>query len=697
MHLSLFLPLLDRKPSASKAASNSHRAGQDLIEASCRTSHSQLNRRRYALLFPLLISLSMVMLGASRSYAALSSLSCSTASYIGAGQDTCTVKLTSAAPVGGQSVSLSSSNSAVKIPSSVTVSASATSATFTATVASVTTTQTATLTAKLSGVSKTFALKLTGAVQNLTPSTISMAFGNVAVNTSSSQSVVLTSSGNTAITISAAAITGTGFTFSGATFPLTLSAGQAVTLAMKFSPTSAGAITGQFSITCPLGKGVIALSGTGTAKAPTLSVASSNASSTYGSAVTFTATISSGPTGTVTFYDGSTSLGTGTISGTTATLTTSALKVGSHAITANWAGNSSYSAVTSSALTQVVSKATPALTWTTPAAITYGTALSTTQLNATSTVTGAFSYSPAAGTILAAGNQTITATFTPTDTADYASTTKSVTITVNKATPTITWATPAAIASGTALSSTQLNATASVAGTFVYSPAAGTVLSAGSQTLSVTFTPTDTTDYTTATKTVTLAVGSDTSSLGVNATSVAFGDVVVNTAATQTLVLSSTGTGAVTASGATLTGTGFTMSGITFPATLASGQTATLSLQFDPTAAGAATGQLTINSNSSTNATVVIALSGSGTAISYLVDLTWDAPSSSTDPVAGYNVYRSPSGGSSYVLLNSSSVSDVAFVDSAVASGNAYDYIVKSVDASGTESVASSIATVTIP
>jgi hypothetical protein len=49
------------------------------------------------------------------------------------------------------------------------------------------------------------------------------------------------------------------------------------------------------------------------------------------------------------------------------------------------------------------------------------------------------------------------------------------------------------------ISSTQLDATASVPGTFVNSLAAGTVLAAGTQTLSVTFTPHDTTDYATAT------------------------------------------------------------------------------------------------------------------------------------------------------------------------------------------------------
>jgi len=59
---------------------------------------------------------------------------------------------------------------------------------------------------------------------------------------------------------------------------------------------------------------------------------------------------------------------------------------------------------------------------------------------------------------------------------------------------------------GTALSATQLNATALVQGTFVYTPAAGTVIAAGTQTLSVTFTPTEVTNYTTAQASVSLVV-----------------------------------------------------------------------------------------------------------------------------------------------------------------------------------------------
>ena len=81
-----------------------------------------------------------------------------------------------------------------------------------------------------------------------------------------------------------------------------------------------------------------------------------------------------------------------------------------------------------------------------------------------------------------------------------------MTLTVNQAVPVITWPTPAAISYGTALSATQLDATANVAGTFTYSPAVGAVLAAGSQTLSVTFTPANTTNYTTATASVALTV-----------------------------------------------------------------------------------------------------------------------------------------------------------------------------------------------
>jgi hypothetical protein len=78
--------------------------------------------------------------------------------------------------------------------------------------------------------------------------------------------------------------------------------------------------------------------------------------------------------------------------------------------------------------------------------------------------------------------------------------------TATKATPVITWSTPTAISYGTALSTAQLDATANVAGTIRYTPAAGKILTAGTQTLSASFTPTSKTDYTTAMATTSLQV-----------------------------------------------------------------------------------------------------------------------------------------------------------------------------------------------
>lgn len=157
---------------------------------------------------------------------------------------------------------------------------------------------------------------------------------------------------------------------------------------------------------------------------------------------------------------------------------------------------------------------TPVITWTQPGSILYGTALGGSQLNATANVPGTFVYSPAAGTVPGAGAQTLSVTFTPTDTVNYGTATASVTLTVKQATPSITWAVPAPIAFGVALNGTHLDATASVPGTFRYNPASGTVPAIGANTLTVVFTPTDTTNYTTATASVTLNVGQPVPALG---------------------------------------------------------------------------------------------------------------------------------------------------------------------------------------
>lgn len=284
---------------------------------------------------------------------------------------------------------------------------------------------------------------------------------------------------------------------------------------------------------------------------------------------------------------------------------------GALTLSAAYQGSPEFSSSTSNSLTENI-VAIPVVTWATPAPITYGTPLGATQLNAGSAVSGTFAYSPAAGAVLTAGQQTLTTTFTPTDTTDYATATATVQLTVNEAaltvtannasmtyggatptlsgnltgvvpgdgitaryistatsssmpgtypitatlndpnsklsnyavtntpgtltvgqsTPAITWATPSPITYGSALGAAQLNASTTVAGSFSYSPAAGTLLGPGSQTLKTTFTPSDSTDYTAATASTSLTVNQATPEflLAASANSTFFANSVTFTA-----------------------------------------------------------------------------------------------------------------------------------------------------------------------
>jgi hypothetical protein len=399
----------------------------------------------------------------TQSVTLLSSLSCSYGSMTGAGTDNCTVTLSGAAPSGGMIVDLSSNNGSVKVPASVTVAANASSAKFQATVSAVSAAETGTLTASAGSVTETFALKLNAAQRVLSANLSSVAFGNVTVNTSVQRTLVLQAAGTESVTISAASLTGAGFSVSGGSFPITLNPNEVLNLQVQFAPTSAGAASGELTI-------------------------SSNATS----GATMQITVS----------------GTGTTSS---------------------------------------------------------------------------------------------------------------------------------------------------------SGGAGAVLS-------------------------------------VNATTIAFGNVALSTPATQTVTLSSTGSTAVTVSGATVTGTGFTLSGGSFPITLNPGQSATLNVVFNPATAGAATGKLTIASDSTAGATTVVNLTGTGVStVTYAVDLTWTAPASSPVAVAGYHIYRATGTSANFQLLNTSVNVPATYADTTVQSGQSYVYAVTSVDASGAESSDSNLFTVTIP
>ena len=242
--------------------------------------------------------------------------------------------------------------------------------------------------------------------------------------------------------------------------------------------------------------------------------------------------------------------------------------------------------------------------------------------------------------------------------------------------------------------------------TAVVVPSSVTVAAGAS---SASFTATISAVSTAQTATLTASAGSGTQTYGISlgaavptltlqSTSAAFGDVTDGSPAYQSVTLTSSGTVAVTVSAGSVSGTGYTISGVSFPVTLTPGQTATLEIEFDPMAPGVSDGSVTLTSNSSTGTTSTISLSGTGMAASnYEVSLTWDAPTGSSDPVAGYNVYRAVSGSSTYQLLNSSPDATTAYTDVTVQNGTAYIYYVKSVDAEGNQSAPSNTYTVSIP
>ena len=243
----------------------------------------------------------------------------------------------------------------------------------------------------------------------------------------------------------------------------------------------------------------------------TTGVTSSTNPSVFGLSVTFTATVSPAPDGgTVAFKDNGTVIpgcDAKSLSGGQATCANSALTVGSHTIAVEYSGTTNYAAANGTlSPDQQVNQATPVITWANPSNIVYGTALSSTQLNATANTTGTFTYTPAAGEILDAGTHTLHVDFVPLDSVNYAGSSKDVSITVTQATPVLTWANPADIVYGTALDGTQLNATADVSGSFTYTPDTGTILDVGTHTLHVEFTPSDASNYTDTSKDVSVIV-----------------------------------------------------------------------------------------------------------------------------------------------------------------------------------------------
>lgn len=268
------------------------------------------------------------------------------------------------------------------------------------------------------------------------------------------------------------------------------------------APIYAGSYTVTATVNDPNYTGAKSLDFTITKATPSITTNPTAAAIAYGQSLAssaLTAGVASVP-GTFSFATPGTTPGVGTASHTV---------IFTPADTLNYNTTSGSASVT----VNVASISSGSIAFTPPASLIYnGTAKSftataqgiSTGFNYSYSGISGTSYGPTSTAPTNAGSYAVTATVTNTNHTGSAR----QTFTITKATPGITWATPASIAYYTALSSTQLNATANTAGAFTYTPASGAVLGVGAHVLQAVFTPSDTTNYATISASVPLQVTS---------------------------------------------------------------------------------------------------------------------------------------------------------------------------------------------
>lgn len=480
---------------------------------------------------------------------------------------------------------------------------------------------------------------------NLLASSKNLSFGNVAIGSSSHQSLTLTNSGTEALTLTQAVASGKGFAVKGPPLPFTLAGGQSATFTTTFVPTAVGSVSGSLSII----RSHLTTPRASTASVPMAPVVTTQTETIpmTGAGVPASPSITSQPVSqTVT-------------AGQTATFSVAAS--GATPLSYQWSKNGT-----------AVNGATSSSYTTPPAATSDSGALFTVVVSAS---VGNVISNVATLTVNAAGPAPSIAT-QPTGQTVTAGQTATFSVNSSGTAPLrYQWR-----KNGTAI----LGATSSA-----YTTPVTTVADSGSQFTVAVSDTSGTVTSNPATLTVKAA-----GQLTTNTTNLNYGTVTLGSSKILPVTLTNMGGSSISISNVTLSGAGVTASGVSSGLILAAGSSAAMNVTFAPFASGNLTGTITIFSDA-TNSTVTISLLGSAVQPgSHSVTLNLAANSSN---VAGFNVYRSSISTGPYSKLNSPLVTSTTYTDSTVLANHTYFYVGTSVDSAGNETAYSSQVSATVP
>ena len=517
-----------------------------------------------------------------------------------------------------------------------------------------------TVTSNANGSPLTIPVSGTGVQSGLNVSPGSFAFGNVVDGQTKSQTFTLTNTGTASLTISQLAVSGAGYSVSGLATPKTLAAGASATFSAVFAPTTAGNLSGSVAISsnAPNSPATVSLTGTGVAASVTLSASPTSLS--FGS-------VNAGNSGSKSITltnNGNSSLTISQVTVNAADMSASGFSLpvtlgAGQSQTMNVVFGPTSAENVSGNITVTTAQGATSVISVSGTGVQAGLSLTPSSANLGTVAVGASNSQTIQ--ISNSGNGVLTITQVSASGPGFSTTGLSVPLSLNPG------------------QSSTFNAQ--------FQPA-----STGSATGSITIV--SNAPGSPAVVTLSGSGVAATQTLSFSSSSVSFGSVDDGTSKTQNETITNTGNSDVQISQIAVGGTGFSLSGAGVPVTLSASQSLTFGIVFSPTAAGSATGTVTVTSNAS-GSPASIALSGTGIQqVPHTVGLSWTA---STSTVSGYNVYRSTTSGSGYTKVNNGLVASVNYTDSTVANATTYYYVTTAVDGSGNESSYSNEASAVIP